>query len=742
MMTVPGVILRPFLHDPFGVDTDWPERRLSPPGRFSKILERDNDVEKIIAFALAVPNRDERPPCMMLNAPAGSGKSTLLQAVFDSVAYACGRQLPGDTPTPPAAAHHPHLERLCIIPISFNGRTFGDVEARIPAGVGLALRIAERFLCTAGSNFRAFQTAWQLRNNGLCDIDVEKLMCAIVQLMGDKSSRVLLLVDEPGLSWCPERPKDGGVFCSGTDTVSARAVVAATAVIRSMESQVRIVFSSLRPVWTQQGELAKQTKTGGPVEWLEVRPAGSTEEVHGVLVDALDSVPMYRPHLKRSVRLMLALANGHWSTLGAMVNRVQACRTVLPLVHECNVRDVIVTVGEGDVQGEHPEAFAHVLAHSVLGNKIRVSDVIANTSVHDLAYDRVVLNSITANNNDFKAFEPVVSLLAARAWCLRSEHKHEDIAAEVSAVLQSAGNDINPDVEPEEAGIAFEKTCAHFIALKHLAWQLVSAHQQSRLLAGPAASAFFSGHRVLHGSSGVHIALSAQKPVVLQLANAQFFHAGSALRTRKAENEQAFRTRRQSKAAGASLEFVGDGILCAPCVLLPGSKTQPYGDLLVVSTLRDGDQTRLGLQVVQNKFSSPDAGTRLTFQVIAEALNKLLCERGILFSGPDSSDPLHELPADSKNQIAQLRVSEKDVTLCLTVLRDLPENQLEFETKIEQHAKRVGFVGTIAVAEGRRGGGNFFGPSFSRLALVYSASGSGGSVSEGAEEEAGGEEEE
>ena len=203
---------------------------------------------------------------MMLNAPAGSGKSTLLQAVFDSVAHARGLSLPHGAPTPPAALEDPKLQQLCVIPTSFNGHTLGDVETCVPPGDGVAFRIAERFLCRAGSDFRAFRQAW-LAGKGL-GINLDDLMKAIVMLLGPES-RVLLLIDEPGLAWCEERPKDNaGLFRSGTDLSSARAVVAATSCLRSTGFQVRIVFSSLRPVWDQHGELpSRRTRAGRSSGW-------------------------------------------------------------------------------------------------------------------------------------------------------------------------------------------------------------------------------------------------------------------------------------------------------------------------------------------------------------------------------------------------------------------------------------------------------------------------------------------
>jgi hypothetical protein len=188
---------------------------------------------------------------------------------------------------------------------------------------------------------------------------------------------------------------------------------------------------------------------------------------------------------------------------------------------------------------------------------------------------------------------------------------------------------------------------------------------------------------------------------------------------KQAESDTEFTTRRKRAASSAALQFVdGTSEVKETCFVRPGAKNQPHSDGLLIFEIKEekasAAQTDLqpslfGLGFVQNKFSASGSTTSTLAKDIVDALHKLVKDRGILFVGGGQ-----DITDDTKNQIAQLGVLEKNVFLCFTSLRSC-SNKME---AVRAAADDVGFEGSILVTDGKKGCRQFFGSSFANLALL------------------------
>ena len=99
--------------------------------------------------------------------------------------------------------------------------------------------------------------------------------------------------------------------------------------------------------------------------------------------------------------------------------------------------------------------------------------------------------------------------------------------------------------------------------------------------------------------------------------------------------------------------------------------------------------------------------------VLVRALKKLVLERDILFGLDRTRRPI--------NPISALRVTEENVILCFTVLRDLDGTEKAFRNDITEAMREIDFKETVIASKGASAGADFFGPTFRNLALVVSS---------------------
>jgi hypothetical protein len=670
--------------------------KLLDPG-FSEVVECDEHIQRILTFAESA-SQDGRPgryPCLLTTASSGAGKSALLQAVAD-------KAIPQD---------------ICVLPITFN-RHEPD-PGGLPAANGLALRIAERFLCADGSNFDRFRQLWI--KHGLSaphkNASVVRVVEHILQLV--KNIPLLILIDEPGLAWFSDRE---GL---GSDLKAARAVLTATTELRqdARFSRVRIVLTSLAPLWADEKALVKELNSGLPIEWLIFRPAGSVDAkaVRELLINKLSKkVPL--KHRQRAVDYVLAISNGHWSTISAMIASINFKTDRLPVARHRTVIDCVVSVDKGLPLGDWKPGFSKVLAQTALGRSIPATPLL------DLAYRRVILNSIVASDSKFSDIVPLVSLLAVREWVL---HNDSLFARDVQRVLQAAGHDFS-DVGAleEDSPLAFEGVVAHFFLMKLHAISLLGLTRVTLLPKSACqGTSLLCGHSLVFGEAETLI-VSPPEIKMRMLTETQCFHAASLCKKNASESDDDFFSRRSAIAHATALCFEdGEGKLRAGHYVRPGAKNQPYADGLLVLRLREVDAKTsastidgspegagtsggggtVALIFIQNKFSEDGSATTTAPKDVEDALSKLLRDRGVLFNSPEAT-----IPVDSSNQIAQLGVAEKDVILCFTSLR----KRVSEMAWLRDAALRANFQGRIAMTDGKAGCRVFFGPSFKRLALL------------------------
>jgi hypothetical protein len=699
--------------------------------RLGKIVGLDLVVEDI--EALGVSARKKRPHVGMLNAPSGSGKSALMQYAEARINSKSGKVL--------------------ALAVTFNHRTDGDDRLVITPEQGLALRIAERFLCESGS-FHHFRSAW-LEDPQLKSLPLPMLLAAIATILPTRV--VMVLVDEPGLAGHIDRCHPGHM------SEVAEAVVEATAASRGLVSnveesttdlvadRVRFLFSSLTPVY-DDGALAQETASGSDIVWITVPPAGALasrvlrELVKAKLHGLRERMP--RAHFDLSVGLLLALASGHWSTLDKLVDRVQPPdfgRGWLRTVYQANVRDVLVATEPISRDPQMAQAaFGALIAHTVLGISSMPDTKIEGHSLIELASFRVILNAISATQAKFNALVPRLSLLDVRSWCLQNA-KVSQLAQAVLGVLQSAGNDpSDPEAAAEGSGIAFENTLAYFLVAKFIAWrdsdkttvsrELAALHQESDGL-----RTLFPGHVVVHGNPPRVLLCRDVVPRVVRIEGKGGFRAPKPQR-KNSKTTQEWETNLASwRERCLSTPLAIDVALAAPCCVQPGAKNQAHSDVLVLTQVakkvKEEEQGTSDEQLerkqaanekgvpgaifVQNKFSDGKSNNPLRVVTVKESLDKLLLERGVLFFETEEEAAKQRGRAD--NQIASLGIQEENVVLCFSVLRDVSPAFSKFADEVAAHAKKTGFKGVLVVANGQRGGALLYGDSFKHLALVHSS---------------------
>jgi hypothetical protein len=474
-----------------------------------------------------------------------------------------------------------------------------------------------------------------------------------------------------------------------------------------------------------------------------------------------------------SVSLLIALASGHWSTLDALIARIQPPdfpRGWLQTVYLVNVRDVLVTA---DLLARDPQmakaALGTLIAHTVLGASLMPSAEIEGHSVIQLAHCRVILNTITASPTKFNALVPRLSLLDIRAWCL--DNVDDSLLAQAMlGVLQSAGNDpSNPEAAAEGPGIAFENMLAYFLVVKFLVWRDYDHATVSRTLALPLHKAgaslpttslqkgavpgsnpqpLFPGHVVMYGEPPLVLLHPAATPCVRHVREKGGFRAGkppsmAKITPKQWENQMVLWRKRCLETTldfGETSEALG-----AQCIIQPGAKNQPHSDALAIVGVKkarkedggnapevkeeqqDGgnnpevkeEKQTLGEIFVQNKFSCGTASTKLVVSDVNNAVDKLLLERGVLFF--ETEEEAAKQRGRATNQISRLGILEENVVLCFSVLRTLSPSLAEFAKSVHQHATTKSFKGAIVVSNGQTGGMLLYGDSFKQLALVHSS---------------------
>jgi len=580
----------------------------------------------------------------------------------------------------------------------------------------------------------------ELRSLPLYDL----LTQIIVPFQKAKFNRLMILVDEPRLAGTSadfRRMKDEltgkietDVLVTKLEAALGQAVYDATSDCRrSLPTSdcVSFVFSSLKPVYDPAG-LKHETASGSGITWIDVASAGSSErsKLKQLVVSLLPRIP--QAHREKSADFLMVMASGHWVSLVRLIECQRKVQPDIPVITYDIVRRVVVSQTRyvTGTPSRVPLVFGKLIKMSLLHERRHpfesweIHDL--STSLVDLAYDRLILNSVLAHETEYLPIIPKLSLLDMEQYCANLDDVplcDHALAKAVDQVLKVSGQSMrDPNAAIEPSWKALEHLTAAFIYAKFVA--LHASYPEKEFLSLTHASnkkdAFFSGHLVAYGDSNLSMKIPKQSRVIH--VNGTGFRVG-ALPKKKPRVKKP----KVPKKALQALVFEekGVGAFKPGDIILPGIPTQPFCDCAVVFELERDKKIANCINFVQVKFSEKNSATTLTVATVASALTKLLKERGILFD-------CHE---DTANQFARLGVKEENVILTFSVLRNLePADPLEFAERVSDEAAAQGFQGSIVIADRESGREYFYGETFKDLTLLveskYESDEEGGSDEE------------
>jgi hypothetical protein len=549
-------------------DTSTSQTTLLTLGKFGdELVGNESAREQADAFVRNVPSDSGRTGIALVFAIPGSGKSFFMQ-------HLC--------------SHLPSNEFI-VLPVTFNFRSTCLESERTDVGRAMALRVifahfVKHVDATWAEQFEKLRSRWLL-------LAQRPTLADALKLVSCDDRRVVLLVDEPA---------QAGVT----------AVVECLKVTLSVHPQLACIVSGLNPCdWEPTGliPLIDQTSSDRPLKWLQL--ACNTDSVDSAaraeMLGVLKGVQA--DHVLDAV---VPLACGHWRTLDTFKTALQtAClpgRRDSRSPVESLIADTL-QAGEGywrrmaSLQQECGGAFRFILCCAVVQRKLTPSQKVAGRPVahwRAQGFDLTAPNEIPSRS---KKIIPVVSLLLACVW-LDDEAEEEDdpVAHHVVQVLDRG--QMRTFAAPDVMWSEFEQLVANWLRLWLLCWKETVA----------------DGEQVAHLIAPQR---NGAKPSLFR----GFNFVGKRARWQiKPPNALAALWRCDKLPLSATACTSEDETrllheLVAGDVVLFGGNTAAFDVMLVVELLEGG----AGCVLVQCKYSSIDATTKLDTRTIVKAANDL-----------------------------------------------------------------------------------------------------------------------
>lgn len=183
----------------------------------------------------------------------------------------------------------------------------------------------------------------------------------------------------------------------------------------------------------------------------------------------------------------------------------------------------------------------------------------------------------------------------------------------------------------------------------------------------------------------------------------------------KDEENDRFKERKSKwlKEALEQLKFserVQNNRLCNGDIICPGAKNQPHSDAIIIAERKLPDGPVPALIFEQMKYSEGDSSTKLGASHIIEGLKRLVNERGLLYGVTKEVGNLG-------NQISALEIQERNVVYFWNVSRSTVAID-ELKGSVFERAERLGFKGSILIANCKDDPSQVFGRTFKDLALL------------------------
>lgn len=676
---------------------------------FEEFIGLEDTVEKIILFLdSSMSSKEDRHRYGFLHGPSGSGKSAVFQGISEHFAK--------------------NSESTVVIPLSFN-LTSRD-RSKISPTQGLVLRIVEIFLCYEQSNDLFCLLRQNFIESPLASVSLVNLLSEISTILG--GMKLLILIDEPGKANSDENEE--------LEKGLGSAVLAATEGVRlekNLAEKVFFIFSGLKPIYTNNNQLAKESRSGSEIWWF---PVPSAEDVgisdtialiskSGLL--KLISAKMTTNNLRRVIEMTIIMSGGHWRSVVFCLRSLHSIAHKMKQIRLCTAMDVICQTGIAYfTDGVVDSAFPRILFAVVCNQKINPQDRFGKFPVAELSFGWALLNSFVAKGTEFQKIIPRISLLYALSWVERSLVNQElaNVAGALQDLLLAAGTTVDPSKGSNDLYFSFEQTTAYFLRLKLL---LLSMDYKE------------PGVRIsLLGSSNAKKSLEKNTIPLLngfiRLAgpNEEFFvdvstppevviipHSFCVTKHNK-EEQQDFVSR--AIDSPILVDNLAEKLNRSSVVIIPGSKRQKDFDKLIV--LR-GNEEQKRLLCIQDKFSGATSGKKFVIKQLKTMIKGLFQERGILFD-------VSENVSAPKNQISACRFKEEEIVIVIFSFRelepkmdDVPAKKRKrgegetkrvagFKTRVAELVTTLKFKGSIIIAPGREGCNAFFGTSFSNLEVL------------------------
>lgn len=678
--------------------------------------------------------RKERPALGMLNACSGSGKSAIIQY--------CEKEINDKYPD----------EVALTLAISF-GLGLGVDSTELESSEGLAMRIAERFLMKRVDGyyfFSDFKDLW-IEKNFKERMNLKMVLTGIQAILSRAmhSRRVLILVDDPGRAGSSARKK------LGTDPAITKELFDEILDFQREETNVRFVFSSLKPIYNAR-ELSGMTKNRGRVVWIDVPYFSQSSIMRETLTKRLGlqclKSRMSRREFELASDLIITMASGHWATFDSITARLdQKFLLELPMVYYEVIRDVVVQMAD---KGQHhkyrtfekyqilniPKTYRVLIMMSIFGTsvdpeaplsfdqgetaKLKKKDVV---SLNDMSYERIV-----QNRTSFREEVPHLSLFDIRKWCLSGE-PYDSFTEAIRDILYSVAHEPNEEYKQEKwaLGIAFERTSTAFLLAKFISWRALSAIETDAFTISKTLplGRFLKGYTFIittgeRARNNYTISMPEKIPERLYVWGKGGFRSKLTQEQPKqlrGEKDEQFQTRKSSwyEEALSELDFeshaphqsVGNGdIIC------PGSMNRPHSNaIIVVDWVNQDGQKNQGLifnQLKRSEGEGVNSSTIVESAYIVAGLKMLVRERGLLYD-------IDKENLDNGNQISALGIQEENVVFCWSVPCETEDADDSLQRSVEQAVDQLGFRGSVLVLDNTSDPTKSFGQTFRDIAHLH-----------------------